>query len=288
MRPRQQGLQVPVPRLVVRPRRAARRHAERRTRTSTSSASRLPAPRDRRRSRTRGFLFVNLSDAPEPLLPSLREGTESITNFDRYRIDELRIGVRIALRGRGQLEDRRRELQRVPPLPDGPSRARLGRAAVPLRRGLGRETRDDGNWMIEGATSLHPDRPLRPAAAARTSSPTTTACTTAPSSSRTCCSTCTPTARCTTCSARRARATRPSSRSTCSGPRRSPRPSFKPDPVVELWDLISQAGLGRSASGPRPASASRAYTTGVYPRQDRFLFDFNERYRREMGRPTIG
>jgi phenylpropionate dioxygenase-like ring-hydroxylating dioxygenase large terminal subunit len=31
-----------------------------------------------------GFVFVNLSDAPEPLVPSLREGTESITVFDRY------------------------------------------------------------------------------------------------------------------------------------------------------------------------------------------------------------
>ena len=88
-------------------------------------------------------------------------------------------------------------------------------------------------------------------------------------------------------STRRARATRRWSRSSCSGPRRSPRPRFEPEPVVELWDLISQqdwAVCERAQTGV----GSRAYKTGVYPRQDRFLFDFNERYRREMGRPTIG
>jgi hypothetical protein len=26
----------------------------------------------------------------------------------------------------------------------------------------------------------------------------------------------------------------------------------------------------------------------VYPRKDRLLFDFNERWRREMGRPLVG
>ncbi|MEX0984665.1 MAG: hypothetical protein WD096_06400 [Actinomycetota bacterium] len=32
----------------------------------------------------------------------------------------------------------------------------------------------------------------------------------------------------------------------------------------------------------------RAFTTGVYPRQDRFLYDFNERYRKQMGQPLLG
>jgi Rieske 2Fe-2S family protein len=64
-------------------------------------------------------------------------------------------------------------------------------------------------------------------------------------------------------------------------------PGFKPDSVVELWDLVStqdwavcervQIGIG-----------SRAYKTGVYPRKDRLVFDFNERWRKEMGRPLIG
>jgi hypothetical protein len=33
---------------------------------------------------------------------------------------------------------------------------------------------------------------------------------------------------------------------------------------------------------------SRAFTTGVYPRQDRYLFAFNESYRVKMGRPKLG
>jgi hypothetical protein len=31
-----------------------------------------------------------------------------------------------------------------------------------------------------------------------------------------------------------------------------------------------------------------AFRSGVYPRRDRLLFDFNERWRREMGRPLVG
>ena len=57
--------------------------------------------------------------------------------------------------------------------------------------------------------------------------------------------------------------------------------------MVELWDLVSrqdwsvcervQIGIG-----------SRAYVSGVYPRKDRLVFDFNERWRAEMGRPLVG
>jgi Rieske 2Fe-2S family protein len=64
-------------------------------------------------------------------------------------------------------------------------------------------------------------------------------------------------------------------------------PDFAPEPVVELWDLISQQDwiiCERAQTGV----GSRAYGRGgVYPRQDRFLFSFNEHYRREMGHPTV-
>src|SRR5207249_2018620 len=62
---------------------------------------------------------------------------------------------------------------------------------------------------------------------------------------------------------------------------------FEPDPVVELWDLISLqdwAVVERAQKGIH----SRAYTNGVYPRQDRFLFWFNEEYRKAMGRALAG
>ena len=64
-------------------------------------------------------------------------------------------------------------------------------------------------------------------------------------------------------------------------------PDFAPEPVVELWDLISRqdwAVCQRAQTGV----SSRSFKSGVYPRKDRFLFDFNEQYRREMGRPQLG
>ena len=60
------------------------------------------------------------------------------------------------LRGRRQLEDRRGELQRVPPLPADPSRARAGRPAVPVRRGLGRG--DARRRQLDGATARRASR----------------------------------------------------------------------------------------------------------------------------------
>jgi len=62
---------------------------------------------------------------------------------------------------------------------------------------------------------------------------------------------------------------------------------FKPEPVVELWDLISKQDWDvcqRAQTGV----GSRAFTGGVYPRQDRFLYNFNEEWRAAMGRELIG
>ena len=63
--------------------------------------------------------------------------------------------------------------------------------------------------------------------------------------------------------------------------------AFVPDPVVELWDTISLQDW-KVCERAQTGVGSRAFTTGVYPRQDRFLYDFNERYRKEMGRPMLG
>ena len=151
---------MPVPRLVVRPRRAGSSGRRTSTRTSASSASDYPLHADRRRRRTPASCSSTWPTSREPLLVVAPErASRRITDFDRYRMDELRIGVRLVVRGRGELEDRRRELQRVPPLPDDPPRARPGRPALPLRRGLGRaRPATTATWMRDGATSFTRDR----------------------------------------------------------------------------------------------------------------------------------
>jgi len=64
-------------------------------------------------------------------------------------------------------------------------------------------------------------------------------------------------------------------------------PDFKPEPVIEFWDLISWQDWDVCERAQTGVS-SRSFTTGVYPRQDRFLYWFNEEYRRAMGRPVPG
>lgn len=234
-----------------------------------------------------GFLFVNLAEEAErrPLLDELRDGTESITNFERYRMDELRVGVRIVYEVEANWKivvENFNECLHCPTI--HPELVQV----VPLYR-FGEvwdeQTRDDGNWMVDGATSftktgrstlppfpdllpddyrmyygtyqfpnlmlnLHPD-----AGMAYTALPRGPAHTTVVSE-------------------------------YLFRPETIAAADFAPEPVVELWDLISKqdwAVCERAQTGV----SSRAYRSGVYPRQDRFLFAFNEQYRRAMGRPTL-
>ena len=64
-------------------------------------------------------------------------------------------------------------------------------------------------------------------------------------------------------------------------------PDFKPEPVIEFWDLISKQDWEVCARA-QTGTGSRAYSSGVYPRQDRFLYWFNEEYRLAMGRELLG
>ncbi len=234
-----------------------------------------------------GFLFVNLTEGtPRPLLEDLRDGTESITNFDRYRLDEMRIGVRLVYEVQANWKivvENYNECLHCPTI--HPELVQV----VPLYR-FGEvwdeETRDDGNWMIEGATSftksgqsslpklpdlrpddygmyygtfqfpnlmlnLHPDCAMYYIAYPSGAGHTTVVS------------------------------------EFLFRPETIAAADFAPEPVVELWDLISQqdwAVCSRAQTGV----GSRSYKRGVYPRKDRFLFDFNEQYRRRMSRPTIG
>jgi len=235
-----------------------------------------------------GFLFVNLAKPAErrPLFESLREGTESITNFERYRMDELRVGVRIVYEVAANWKivvENFNECLHCPTI--HPELVQV----VPLYR-FGEvwdgETGDDGNWMVDGATSftktgrstlppfpdlrpddyrmyfgtyqfpnlmlnLHPDAGMSYIALPRGPGHTTVVS------------------------------------EYLFRPETIAAAEFAPEPVVELWDLISKqdwAVCERAQTGV----SSRAYRSGVYPRKDRFLFEFNERYRREMGRSPLG
>jgi len=233
-----------------------------------------------------GFLFVNLSDAPVPLFGELRAGIESITNFERYRMDELRIGRRLVYEVEANWKivvENYNECLHCPTV--HPELV----AVVPMFR-FGEvwddKTKDSGNPMVDGATSftrtgsstlppfpdllpvdrcmyygtfqfpnlllnLHPD-----AAMYYILSPNGPSHTTVVSE-------------------------------YLFRPDTIASPDFAPEPVVELWDLISKQDwviCERAQTGV----TSRSYRQGVYPRKDRFLFDFNERYRTEMGRPQLG
>ncbi len=234
-----------------------------------------------------GFLFVNLAQpaARRPLAEHLRDGTESITNFERYRLDELRLGRRLVYEVAANwkiIVENYNECLHCPTV--HPELVQI----VPLYR-FGEvwdgETPDDGNWMVDGATSftrtgrselppfpdlrpddyrmysgtfqfpnlmlnLHPDAAMTYLLLPRGPGHTTVV------------------------SEYLFRSETIAS------------PDFQPDPVVELWDLISKQDwtiCERAQTGV----SSRSYRSGVYPRKDRFLFEFNEQYRRALGRPTL-
>ena len=234
-----------------------------------------------------GFLFANLSTEPRPLMEALKDGAETITVFERFKMQDLRIGVRIVYEVNANWKivvENYNECLHCPSI--HPELVQV----VPLFR-FGEvwdeETRDDGNAMRDGATSftisgkselpklpgldpvdytmyygsyefpnlmlnLHPDCGMYYIAFPK-------------------------------------------------GPRHTQvvseylfRPEviadptvFKPEPVVEFWDLISKQDWDvceRAQTGV----GSRAFTAGVYPRQDRFLYWFNEEYRLAMGRDLLG
>ena len=234
-----------------------------------------------------GFLFANLSASPRPLMEALTDGAESITTFERFRMEELRIGVRLVYEVEANWKivvENYNECLHCPSV--HPELVQV----VPLFR-FGEvwdeETRDDGNLMVEGATSftqtgrselpklpdlqpedysmyygsyefpnlmvnLHPDCVMYYIGFPKGPSHTTVVS---------------------------EYLFRPE---TIADPA-----SFKPEPVVEFWDLISEQDWDvcqRAQTGV----GSRAFTRGVYPRQDRFLYNFHEEWRQAMGRELLG
>jgi phenylpropionate dioxygenase-like ring-hydroxylating dioxygenase large terminal subunit len=234
-----------------------------------------------------GFLFVNLATEPRRgLMDALTDGAETITAFERFKMDELRIGVRIVYEVAANWKivvENYNECLHCPQI--HPELVQV----VPLFR-FGEvwdeEIRDDGNRMVEGATSftisgaselprfpdlapedydmyygtyefpnlmlnLHPDAGMYYIGYPKGPNHTQVVS------------------------------------EYLFRPETIAGSDFEPEPVVELWDLISKqdwAVCERAQTGV----GSRAFTTGVYPRQDRFLYWFNEEYRLAMGRELLG
>jgi len=233
-----------------------------------------------------GFLFVSLGDEPIPLDDWLRNSNETITDFERYRLGELRLGRRITYDVAANWKivvENYNECLHCPTI--HPELVQV----VPLfRKGevWDGETIDGGNLMLEGFTSftttgssdlpkfpdlladdygmyygvfqfpnlmvnMHPDSVMAylvyPNGPART----------------------------TVVSEFYFR------------PEALAMPGFDPSPTVELWDLISRQDW-EVCERAQLGVSSRGFKGGVYPRKDRLLFDFNERWRDALGRPRVG
>src|SRR5688500_330584 len=101
-----------------------------------------------------GFLFANLAREPRPLLESLNDGVESVTVFDRFGMEDLRIGARIVYEVKANwkiIVENYNECLHCPVV--HPELVQV----VPLFR-FGEvwdgETRDGGNEMMDGAKSF--------------------------------------------------------------------------------------------------------------------------------------
>ncbi|MEA2555510.1 MAG: glycine betaine catabolism [Actinomycetota bacterium] len=235
-----------------------------------------------------GFVFVNMTrDEPRPLMEALNDGAESITVFERFKMEEMAVGVRIVYNVKANwkiIVENFNECLHCPQV--HPELVQV----VPLFR-FGEvwdeSIRDDGTAMFEGATSftktgeselpkfpdllpedyqnyygtfsfpnlminIHPDSVMYYIGFPKGPNETLVVS------------------------------------EYLFRPETIADPAlFKPEPVVELWDLISRQDwevVERAQTGV----GSRSFTTGTYPRQDRFVYWFNEEWRHKMGRQLQG
>ena len=158
--------QVPVPRVDILARRATCRLAERRGRDGIDRDSDRVCGQCRSPSSTASS-FVNLDSGAAPLLEEV-VAAEPDSPLELGAIRRGRAAGRRPARSttcEAELEDRGRELPRVPALPDGAPRAREDRAAVPARRGRGggpatRELDGGGVHLVHRERHFDACRPL--------------------------------------------------------------------------------------------------------------------------------
>jgi Rieske 2Fe-2S family protein len=234
-----------------------------------------------------GFLFVNLSDGETmPLADFLRAGAETMTAFDRFAMQDLRIGHRIVYEVKANwkiLVENYNECLHCPTI--HPELVQV----VPLFR-FGEvwdeDIRDDGLQMVDGATSFNPTGvstlPRFPGILGEDVNRyygiyqfPNVALDMHPD-----------------CVQYYVLVPRGPRHTTVISdylfmPETIAERDVSKEAVVDFWDLISKqdwAVCERAQVGVQ----SRAYKTGVYPRKDRFLYWFNEEYRRWMSRPAMG
>jgi Rieske 2Fe-2S family protein len=230
-----------------------------------------------------GFVFVNLSEDPDGLRSYLDAGSETITAFERFAMQDLRIGRRLRYEVAANwkiIVENYNECLHCPSIhPELVDVIPLFRFGEVWDEAI----RDDGNQMIDGATSftrtgkgtlpglpglldedmgryygtyqfpnlalnLHPDCVMYYILYPDGPEHTTVVS------------------------------------EFLFRPETIARADFDPEPTVEFWDLISRQDWDVCERAQKGVH-SRAYTGGVYPRQDRFLFWFNQEYRRALGRP---
>ena len=233
-----------------------------------------------------GFVFVSLAADPGPLDAALRSSVETITDFERYRMADLRLARRLVYEVEANwkvIVENYNECLHCPTI--HPELVYV----IPLyRKGevWDGETRDGGNRMRDGATSftvtgasdlpkfpglepedyhmyygayqfpnlmvnLHPDAVMTYVLYPRGVAHTTVIS------------------------------------EFLFRPEAIAAPGFDPSPIVDLWDLVSRQDWIVCERAQRGVS-SRGYRHGVYPRKDRLLFSFNEQWRAAMGRPLVG
>jgi Rieske 2Fe-2S family protein len=234
-----------------------------------------------------GFLFVNLSKVrPMPLIDFLTSGAETMTAFERFGMEELRIGHRIVYEVKANwkiLVENYNECLHCPTI--HPELVQV----VPLFR-FGEvwdeDIRDDGLQMMPGATSFNPtgasSLPRFPGILDEDVNRyygiyqfPNIALDMHPD-----------------CVQYYVLVPRGPPHTTIVSdylfmPETIAERDVSREPVVDFWDLISTqdwAVCERAQVGVQ----SRAYESGVYPRKDRFLYWFNEEYRGWMGRDPMG
>ena len=131
-----------------------------------------------------GFVFVSLAAEPQPLVVSLKASVETITDFERYRMDELRLGARIVYEVKANWKtvvENYNECLHCPTV--HPNRWRSSRCIDRAKCGTARRATAATRCATTPPASASPARPT--CRASRTCCRRTTACITAPSSSRT-------------------------------------------------------------------------------------------------------